>query len=591
MPAISSLSEQMHWLRLLVEQALLRVAEPAQRLLQRPAGLRQPRSVHPMPQPLHACSVQAADICRGLWRLAGHEVRATGNIIFDHHDAPADWLRALHGFDWIFALLRQEHPLWLLRARTLLLDWMERDRRHLPPIALTPELAARRLINWSAAATVLLHDADTAFRNRFLQALATQYRQVQRPVAPTLAAPARLRVYLARAWGALALLDDLSSRNHALEELAAEMSRQFLPDGGHVSRSPAVLLQLMGILLPLAQAAENMGLALPAPARQVIDRAVPMLRMFAHADDGLALFQAGRETHRRLLGQVLAHDAIAGAPLDHAPHSGYARLQQASTVAIVDVGTPATPLSNPSAALSPLALEFSARGQRIITSCGAPWRAMPELDMAARLSAAHSLPQVAEEDAGELRESGLAARLTGQPVASGPSVEAQVRGSREGMLLEAAHGAWLATHGLRTRRSLFLSADGNDLRGEDAFLPAAPDAARPEEAATPFTIRFHLHPSVRASMARDGLSVMLLLPDRSAWVFTARNARMELEESILLAGRRGPRRSSQIVLRGQCGQHGCQVNWRLRRSEARPDKHRPRRKADDGATLTLPLQE
>jgi uncharacterized heparinase superfamily protein len=109
------------------------------------------------------------------------------------------------------------------------------------------------------------------------------------------------------------------------------------------------------------------------------------------------------------------------------------------------------------------------------------------------------------------------------------------------------------------RRELFLAANGGDFRGEDSFETAGRD--RPDLG---FTIRFHLHPAVKASVDRKGSSIMLLLPNRTAWKFSSRGGAMSLEESIYLASSAGPRGSQQIVIRGMVGWPG-RVNWAFRK--------------------------
>ena len=43
---------------------------------------------------------------------------------------------------------------------------------------------------------------------------------------------------------------------------------------------------------------------------------------------------------------------------------------------------------------------------------------------------------------------------------------------------------------------------------------------------------------------------MLVLPNREVWTFDAYEERVELEESVYLAGPDGPRRAVQIVIHG-----------------------------------------
>ena len=90
------------------------------------------------------------------------------------------------------------------------------------------------------------------------------------------------------------------------------------------------------------------------------------------------------------------------------------------------------------------------------------------------------------------------------------------------------------------------------MRGEDAVEAPAPQ---------PFTLRFHLHPAVKANMQQDGEAVLLRLPAGGGWRLRAEGARMSLEESIYL-GSAEPRRSEQVVLTGYADgpQH---VKWAI----------------------------
>ena len=66
-----------------------------------------------------------------------------------------------------------------------------------------------------------------------------------------------------------------------------------------------------------------------------------------------------------------------------------------------------------------------------------------------------------------------------------------------------------------------------------------------------FAVRFHLHPAVKANRLADGHGAMLILPNREVWTFNAYEDSVDLEESVYLAGREGPRRTTQLVIYGR----------------------------------------
>jgi uncharacterized heparinase superfamily protein len=56
---------------------------------------------------------------------------------------------------------------------------------------------------------------------------------------------------------------------------------------------------------------------------------------------------------------------------------------------------------------------------------------------------------------------------------------------------------------------------------------------------------------VKASRRTDGSSVLLVLPGKESWLFSAPNMNVELEDSVFLSATDGPRRTSQIVIADQ----------------------------------------
>jgi hypothetical protein len=115
--------------------------------------------------------------------------------------------------------------------------------------------------------------------------------------------------------------------------------------------------------------------------------------------------------------------------------------------------------------------------------------------------------------------------------------------------------AGCASSACATRRRLYLSESGDDLRGEDVLEPE-------REVQVPgFSVRFHLHPAVVASLQQDEAGVLLRLPSGAGWRLRGKSARVTIEESIYLAGE--PRRSQQVVLHAEQG--ATSVQWAISR--------------------------
>jgi uncharacterized heparinase superfamily protein len=75
-------------------------------------------------------------------------------------------------------------------------------------------------------------------------------------------------------------------------------------------------------------------------------------------------------------------------------------------------------------------------------------------------------------------------------------------------------------------------------------------------------VRFHLHPSVKASRLGDGHGAMLMTPHKEVWTFTVRDGQVDIEDSVYLAGAEGPRRTAQLVIYGHALETP-RVSWSL----------------------------
>ena len=115
---------------------------------------------------------------------------------------------------------------------------------------------------------------------------------------------------------------------------------------------------------------------------------------------------------------------------------------------------------------------------------------------------------------------------------------------------------------------------GHDIRGEDGLL--VPIGAHPKSRdVIPFVIRFHLHPTVRATLAQDMQSALLIQPNHAGWRFRTDGGPIKIEDSVYLGEGFRPTKTQQIVIKGAAyadsdGEtRSNRVRWSLRRLEAR----------------------
>ena len=91
---------------------------------------------------------------------------------------------------------------------------------------------------------------------------------------------------------------------------------------------------------------------------------------------------------------------------------------------------------------------------------------------------------------------------------------------------------------------------------------------------------------MKASRLGDARGVMLLLPNREVWTFEALDDKVELEDSVFLAGNDGPRRTAQIVIH-QDARQASSIRWSFVRSTTSASATAARRNAQREPELPL----
>lgn len=550
--------------------SLLHTALGRASLLLPPPRAITPSEVVVVPEPMRGGNPDLGrEIYRGHYSLAGETV-TTGAVLPFRCAASKAWHQQLHTFSWLSDLKAGGSELQRAQARSLIGDWIKTRESH-NRVAWQMDTTARRLLNLMYNCTFLLDQAGEQFETIYFVSLGRHIRWIQRrlPFAP--AGRGKLDAAIALSYAAVCLDTGPKFRDGAFQALSRELAAQILTDGGHISRNGQVLVDVLLDLLPLARIIERLGVELPQHLCNSIDRAVPMARMLCHGDGGLAAFHGVSSAKRGAIRAILDHDEIGGKPVAFAAYSGYGRLLHGRTNVIVDCGVPPVPSFASQAHASTLALELSEGLQRIVVNCGEPTAHMPDWAKLVRATAAHSTASIADRPSTRFVENPLVRRFLGGPVHWGlEEVNCRVDRHEGGTLLVASHDGYARSHGLLHERALWLSPDGLNLRGEDNFVVAGERGLR--AGGQHYAIRFHLHPSVKATLSQDQNTAMLLLPDRSGWRFSVKGARLSLEDSVYLVDRPTPQRTLQIVLSGHAAEDH-KVIWAFKKLAKQAKSH------------------
>lgn len=499
-------------------------------------------------QPAPHDDLRGQAILEGIWR-AGPEryCVGTGVLPWEIDGASLHFLDRVHRFGWLWDLIGQtgpanEHACWLVDC------WIDSHGKF-DGFSWRAGPTADRIWNWISAGRIVFSDPEEAVVKTRLQSLRRQVAHLETLCDTTPDIDARLRTA-----AIITVLGALSANDERLEsglaQLDNECTAQILPDGGHVSRSPERLLRHMLDLAAVRDVLTRAGRPAPDFLTKWLPRMGAMLNFVRCDDGGLYPFNDSSEGWSAQVDAAL--ETLDGPPrnFSFSPKSGFQKLERGSLRLILDVGhAPDQPFGDMAHA-GALGFELSDGPARIVTSCGHSSEIGVEMQAAVRRTGAHStLVLGGRDNAGFVRN-----ESSGMLTPEGPEgISAKRLEEASEIWLDAQHSGYKATFGLLHRRRLFMAGDGARLTGEDSLV--RPVSREPDLDARPigFEIRFHLHPTVTALMARG--SILLECENGARWRFKTSHSGARLERTLYL-GRGTVEHPDQIVITGRADPNG-----------------------------------
>ena len=455
-------------------------------------------------------------------------------------------------FEWLSGLSDSNAPLGAEQARERVGNWLANNLKW-DAVSWRPDHLADRLAFGLTHFDELCADAPDGFGATFARALNRQARHLFRLGEIGRAEADNFRLWRGAIIAALHLPGFRRQLPKAIKRLEIAASEQILADGGHFARSPQAHLDALAALVQTRAALFAARVETPERLQITIDRMAPILRAYCHADGGLALFNGAHESNKVTVECVLDLSGSVAKPASSAPHTGFHRISAQRTTVIFDAGTPADSAPLVPGHAGTLSFEMSVGPHRMIVNCGSVHCSGEnhELAQALRATAAHSTLTVANTHSADLVPG------AGYGDRRARNVLVRRREQDRNVLVEGQHDGYAETFGLIHRRSLYLARDGLDLRGEDILEGT-------KSTGQSFDIRFHLHPSARASLVGGGRSVLLRLPTGRVWRLEISEGTLSLEGSVY-AGGDLLRQTSQIIISDRHTRQRTINKWRLAR--------------------------
>ncbi len=485
----------------------------------------------------------------GEFGLAGAVAHADDMSPFDLVPPSEGWERALHGFAWLRHLDAVGRPEARHMAQLLAAEWAMRHRGGGGGLAWEPHVTGRRLISWISHSSLLLEEIDAETYGIITESLGLQLVRLSANWRTSPSGYPRLLSLLALLLAQLCISGHEGQVGETEKLFGEELDRQILPDGGHISRNPGILVELILDLLPLGQCFVARSRRTPPAFASALKAMLGMLKYMRLGDGMLARFNGMGVASPAGLATVLVYDDNPGAVPPSAPASKYIRLERGPSILILDAGPPPPLESAAEAHAGCLSFEFSVGTSLMLVNGGAPSSANAEWRAAARATASHNTLCLGEKSSSKLiRHRTLEELVGGPPIRFPDDVAARIETHDGAVEVAARHDGYVRRFNLVHHRTLALGATGRRLLGIDRLAGRAGTIRLRRD--VPFAIHFHLHPAVRCRRSDNPSVAVIELPGGDTWWLSLEGARLAIEESTYFADSAGPRRSLQIVARG-----------------------------------------
>lgn len=412
-----------------------------------------------------------------------------------------------------------------------------------------PDVLGERIAGWISLYEFYAPAASPEFVKQLTNSIHRQWKHLTRTLPPTLTGVAGLRSIKGLVYGGFNFPEGDKALSLAFDMLKRQLAAEILPDGGSLSRNPSVQLHMLRHLIDLRSAFRAAEVEVPEVLQASITAMVPVVKFFRHGDGGLALFHGSTEETALLIDAVLTQAEVKSRVLRRLPDMGYERLTAGRSWLLADCAAPPARCIDMSGHAGLLAFEFGNGKERLIVNCGAVTDANAAWRAACAATAAHSTLTVEDKNACEVMPTGS--------VLSSVRLDAQ-RYEQDGLhCIEMKHDGYQPKFGIIHERVLALAEDGEELRGRDVLTGSMHRN---------YTLRWHLHPGVQASLVQSGQAALLRMPSGAGWKLRIESGQLELEPSIY-CGNGVPRRSLQLKVSGRTDGAETSIVWSLAREK------------------------
>ncbi len=464
------------------------------------------------------------------------------------------WVSHIHSFIWLRDLRTLGGARAKEQGRLMIESWLD-NYPSWDSKSWNSDILGRRLSMWACHYDYFCDSFDPDFDDRLLGSMVKQAKHLSNVLSSKEHGSTHLQAIKGLLYAGISLDGCKKLAEQALDALSKALDKQILPDGGHISRSPACMLDVLEILVDIRSALHAGAYLAPDSLESKIGALSAALRTLRYRDRKLALFHSSQEGELEEIDSILAQAGTHTKMPTSLPDTGFERMELGCSLLVMDTGSTQKFPYDIHGHASPLAFEFSYGKERLLVSCGTHPTSREWKD-SLRFTAAHNTACIDYRNACELRKDGHFGRKV-------THTHVHRENSKNAALIVASHNGYMPLNGITHSRKVYLGDEGHDMRGEDDFACTF-ELVKPVETA----LRFHIHPDTTASLINDGKEVLLRMKGGIGWRFKHDVGRLELEDSVYIGNGITPRKTKQIAIYGQMSSDHARVKWSFKRERA-----------------------
>jgi uncharacterized heparinase superfamily protein len=401
-------------------------------------------------------------------------------------------------------------------------------------------LTAERLVNWMIGYTFAYETADDDFLEKFSELFYKQYQHLIKVIESGNAGDVLDR--FSCLWGIIMVqchIHELYNEvefDSCIQLLKGAIDDQCLNDGGIFSRNFNDAINMIISLIQLSQSMQMTFKINHEWLQNRINLIIKTVSSMTHGDGDIPQIQGGILPNKKTIEKIKKLNGLRLRRSDLTLNDTKMTIfKKGQTSFIIDHGDAVK-------SLSPLGFEMCHGDCRMVVSCGQ-----------------HLIDQLWQESLNGMAAFSCLMINDTEPKKG----QLQTKGSFETMngasIFSGSHNGYNADYGLNHTRRIYIDKAGHDVRGEDILVRNI--ALKPLS----FTIRFHLHPNVRASLNSDKTSVIIKMKNGAGWIFQINMGEIALEESVYCADGLNMRKTLQIVVRGAFDDNATQIKWAFKK--------------------------